>query len=156
MGSVESWWLHSRDGSTWSCHLKFHWEALVVSWVQMNDWSPIYWIHKFSCTEAYVIAVGYLEKVWAYLRIKELLDKDLISGEKNSGFREEALKLSLLVSNIAIQVANRFHLFLIRTFWTYAVVQYSYISNRWTFYRIFEHQTAQTGVTIYTYVPHSL
>jgi uncharacterized protein YegL len=38
---------------------------------------------------------GHLEKLWAYLYIKELLDKDLISDEKNSTFKQKALNLSL-------------------------------------------------------------
>ncbi|XP_065201336.1 inter-alpha-trypsin inhibitor heavy chain H4-like isoform X7 [Planococcus citri] len=38
---------------------------------------------------------GHLEKLWAYLYIKELLDKDLLSDEKNSTYKQKALKLSL-------------------------------------------------------------
>lgn len=38
---------------------------------------------------------GHLEKLWAYMYIKELLDKDLLSDEKNSTYKQKALKLSL-------------------------------------------------------------
>lgn len=41
---------------------------------------------------------AHLEKLFAYLYIKELLDKDLISDEKNSTYKQKALKLSLEVS----------------------------------------------------------
>ncbi|XKL64670.1 hypothetical protein PGB90_004756 [Kerria lacca] len=38
---------------------------------------------------------GHLEKLWSYLYIKQLLDKDLISEEKNSTYKQQALELSL-------------------------------------------------------------
>ncbi|KAK7598257.1 hypothetical protein V9T40_006492 [Parthenolecanium corni] len=38
---------------------------------------------------------AHLEKLFAYMYIKELLDKDLISDDKNSTYKQKALKLSL-------------------------------------------------------------
>lgn len=41
---------------------------------------------------------GPLERLWAFMRVKQLLDQDLINGTQDSSLREEALSLSLKYS----------------------------------------------------------